>query len=216
MGRVGKERILSYNRLQMGVFSPPKNRLHALRSESFLVAPSFLTIGSGIRGITIFWSECSTKHVMNVGDRSIAMMRFTAMRAVDRRGEKHAGSVYGKQDMIVDGPKPLQNLPPLQLGKDGFEYTTQIKRIHFIKTLAHPRITGHTVPPKETLPIGKDRRGTIPNLLIKFKQRGALQMRKSRHQGIHERTSPGRFRICNLLKTTADRMNQMFLVERFT
>ncbi len=36
-------------------------------------------------------------------------------------GGKHAGSVYGKQYVMVDQPNPLQNLPPLQLGKDGFE-----------------------------------------------------------------------------------------------
>ncbi len=95
---------------------------------------------------------------MKIRLRSIAMMLLTALRAMDRLGGKHAGSVYGKQYVIVDRPKPHQNLPPLQLGKD---HPTQIKRTHFIKTLAHPRITGHTVHPKETLAIGQDRRGAF-------------------------------------------------------
>ncbi len=55
---------------------------------------------------------------MKIGLRSIARMRFTAVNGL---GEKHTGSVYGKQNMMVDQPKPIQNLPPLQLGKDGFE-----------------------------------------------------------------------------------------------
>ncbi len=103
---------------------------------------------------------------MKVGDRSIAMMRLTALRAVDRRGGKHAGSVYGKQYVIVDRPNPLQNLPPLQLGKDGFEGTTQIKRIHFIKTLAHRWAHGS---PQRDASYWTGSKGGIPNLLIKVK-----------------------------------------------
>ena len=97
----------------------------------------------------------------------------------------------------------LQDLAPLNQGKQCLERATQAARIQFIQTLPKSRVRRNSADAKQIPQIARYRFVLVPKNIVKFKQGRKLQRkhRKPAHQIIGQRIVATRDRVFNLGKT---------------